>query len=449
MGDTTIPDAPLTTLLESLDETNARAATSRAARATERQPIHTVYGGAHLFRADTAQKLGATALATLREYAPDGGAMADAMGIHAAVAERIYPRVIDKLQREPVEDYRIDFEDGFGNRSDEEEDRTAKAAADELASGMAAGTLPPEVGIRIKPLSDDLKRRSLRTLDLFLTRLLDRTAGALPPRLVVALPKIVSPGHVAALASACDAFEYWRELAPGTLRIELMVETPEALVGPDGRIALPSLVEHGRGRVVAVHLGPYDFTAACGVTAADQDLAHPLCAFARQMMQVSLAGTGVHVADGPTTLLPIPPHRASPGTPCPPAEREANSRVITRAWRLHVDHVRSALHNGFYQGWDLHPAQLPARYAAVYAFFVEGLDAASERLQRFVAAAARATATGGVFDDAATGQGLLNFFLRAVNCGAIDEREAAARSGLSPAELRSRSFLHIVHERRG
>ncbi len=87
--------------------------------------------------------------------------------------------------------------------------------------------------------------------------------------------------------------------------------------------------------------------------------------------------------------------------------------------------------NGFYQGWDLHPAQLPTRYAAVYAFFLEGLDAASDRLTNFVTKAAQATLVGEVFDDAATGQGLLNYFLRAMNCGAITEREAVEQSGLT------------------
>ena len=97
-----------------------------------------------------------------------------------------------------------------------------------------------------------------------------------------------------------------------------------------------------------------------------------------------------------------------------------------RAWRLHADDVRHSLVNGFYQGWDLHPAQLPTRYAAVYAFFLEGLDAASERLRNFVDKAAQATLVGDVFDDAATGQGLLNFFLRGINCGAITRGGSAS-----------------------
>jgi hypothetical protein len=121
--------------------------------------------------------------------------------------------------------------------------------------------------------------------------------------------------------------------------------------------------------------------------------------------------------------------------------------TVHHAWRLHARHVRHSLVSGFYQGWDLHPAQLPSRYAAVYAFFMEGLQAASDRLRNFVEKAAQATLVGDVFDDAATGQGLLNYFLRATNCGAITEAEAVSLSGLTVKEIRSRSFLTILKAR--
>jgi len=115
---------------------------------------------------------------------------------------------------------------------------------------------------------------------------------------------------------------------------------------------------------------------------------------------------------------------------------------------MHADQIRHSLVNGFYQGWDLHPAQLPTRFAAVYVFFLEGLAPASDRLKNFVRKAAQATLVGEVFDDAATGQGLLNYFLRAMNCGAITEREAVEMSGLTIDELRSRSFSTIMAGRR-
>src|SRR5712691_7172552 len=193
MADTTIPDKAFAMFIDALDKANALAAERFPGELAKRQPVHTVYGGAHLFTGDAAQKLGRVALGALQEYAPDASSLADAIGIDRPLADRLYPRVVDKLTREPVEDFRIDFEDGFGNRPDEEEDRFAKAAADEVAHALAAGTLPPWIGIRIKPLNEELKRRSLRTFDLFLTTLLERTNGVVPHNFVVTLPKVTSP----------------------------------------------------------------------------------------------------------------------------------------------------------------------------------------------------------------------------------------------------------------
>ena len=118
------------------------------------------------------------------------------------------------------------------------------------------------------------------------------------------------------------------------------------------------------------------------------------------------------------------------------------------AWRLAFEDTLHSLRNGIYEGWDLHPAQLVARYAAVYSFFLAGLPAASGRLKAFVEKAALASLFGDVFDDAATGQGLLNFFLRGIACGAITEGEALA-TGLTLEEIRTRSFLKILLGRRG
>ncbi len=208
-----------------------------------------------------------------------------------------------------------------------------------------------------------------------------------------------------------------------------MIETTQSIFADDGTVALPRLVAEGRGRIVAAHFGTYDYTAACSITAAHQHMLHPACDFAKHVMQVALAGTGIHLSDGATNIMPI-----------------GSRDVVHRAWRLHAEHVRHSLVTGFYQGWDLHPAQLPTRYAAVFAFFLEGLDAASDRLKNFVQKAAQATLVGDVFDDAATGQGLLNYFLRAMNCGAITEAEAVERSGLSVEELRTKSFAKILSE---
>ena len=229
-----------------------------------------------------------------------------------------------------------------------------------------------------------------------------------------------------------------------------MVETPAVNLPPDGRVALPSLVATGGGRIVAAHFGTYDYTAAFGITAAHQHMTASGVRF-RPSGDAGVAGTdqtcGFRTA--PTNVMPVPPHKAPPGSALSDAERAANTSVVQNAWRLHASHIRHSLVNGFYQGWDLHPAQLPTRFAAVYAFFLEGLAPASARLKNFVQKAAQATLVGEVFDDAATGQGLLNYFLRAMNCGAVSEAEAVEMSGLTVSEIRSRSFAAIVEGRKG
>jgi hypothetical protein len=433
---------------ERLRDANAAFAKKYPGESGRRQPVHTVYGGAHLFRSDTARKLGAQALRALDEFAPDAAALAAAIGLDAALAEKVFPRVHEKLTREPVEDFRLDFEDGYGHRPDDEEDGHAASAAREVAAGRAQGLLPPFIGIRIKPLTEELRERSLRTLDMFLTALLEKTAGELPDNFVVTLPKVTLPEQVTALIGVLELLETSLKLAVGSLKIELMVETTQSIFNDRGEMALPKLVDAARGRCVAAHFGTYDYTAACAITAAHQRMDHPACDFARSMMQVALAGTGVWLSDGATNILPVPVHRAASGAALTLQQVEENRAAVHRAWRLHAAHIQHSLETGFYQGWDLHPAQLPTRFAAVYAFFLEGVDAASARLTNFVGKAAQATLVGEVFDDAATGQGLLNYFLRAMNCGALREDEAEKLSGLSLDELRSASFVKILKNRK-
>ena len=407
-----------------------------------RQPVHTVYGGAHLFKSDTTQKLGALALRSLDDFAPDAATLGEAIGIDAKFRDVVYARVIEKLRREPVEDFRIDFEDGYGYRADAEEDAHADAAAKEVAAGMKNGTLPPFIGIRIKQFSQELMPRSMRTLDIFISTLLD-SAGELPSNFVVTLPKIQLPEQVTALADLFDTMEPKLGLGKHTLRFEFMIETTQAILSENGVSNLPLFLDAARGRAVAAHFGTYDYTASCNITAEHQRMDHPACDFARHMMQVAYAGTGLWLSDGATNIMPIAPHRGN----LTPEQIAENRAVVHRAWRLHADHIRHSLINAYYQGWDLNPAQLPTRYAAVYSFFLEGLRAATDRLHNFIEKAGQATLVGDVFDDAATGQGLLNYFLRALNCGAITEDEAMA-TGLTLDELRSRSFVKIMKGRR-
>lgn len=415
-----------------------------------RQPVHTVYGGAQLFRSDSTVRLGQVARRALADHAPDAATLAAAVGMPGGVfAERVYERVAEKLAREPVEDFRIDFEDGYGNRPDAEEDGHAESVAREVAKGLAEGTLPPFLGIRVKTLSEELRGRSVRTLDLFLTTLAEATGGALPPNFVLTLPKVALPEQVEFFENVLEALEPRLGLPTGTLKFEIMVEVPQAIIGADGRCMLPDLVRAGDGRITAAHFGTYDYTAGVGITAAHQHMRHPACDHAKHAMQVSLAGTGVWLSDGSTTVMPVPVHRAAPGgPPLTAAQLDANRRSVHRAWKLHYDDVRHSLVGGFYQGWDLHPAQLPTRYAAVFAFFLESVESAGARLKNFVDKAAQATLVGDVFDDAATGQGLLNYFLRGINCGALTEQEALEMTGLTLDELRGRSFLKILDGRR-
>jgi hypothetical protein len=226
-----------------------------------------------------------------------------------------------------------------------------------------------------------------------------------------------------------------------------MVETTQSLVSSEGGVALPLLVQAAQGRCIGAHFGTYDYTAASEITAGYQTMSHPACDFARQMMKVALAGTGLFLSDGATNVMPVGPHKETLGRPLSSAQREENRAVVYRAWRLSYEHIRQSLRLGFYQGWDLHPAQLPVRYAAVYSFFYEGLEPAARRLRAFMEKTAQATLLGDVFDDAATGQGLLNFFLRGVSCGAITEEEAKS-TGLTLEEIGTRSFLKILQGRR-
>lgn len=439
-----------------------------------RQPVHTVYGGAQLYKAETTQRLGELALQSLRGHGPGPFSFARALGLVPAhelevlsqqearaeyahdphslrddypalwLALTVYDRMLRKIEREPVEDFRIDFEDGFGARSDEEEDATAIAAANEVARAMSLNIAPPFIGIRIKSFSEEWKVRGARTLELFLDTLLKQTEGKLPDNFVVTLPKITIAEQPGTLVRLFEILERRYGMPAGTLRMEIMIEVTQALLGPDGRSPLLSFLHACEGRCVGAHLGTYDFTASCNVTAAYQVMDHRLCDLAKGMMTLAYSGTGVFLSDGATNVMPVELYR---GEALSARELQANSAAVHSAWQLSHRHIRHSLIGGFYQGWDLHPAQLPVRFAACYAFFLEGLTQAAERLRNFVEKAAQATLVGDVFDDAATGQGLLNYFLRALNCGAID-LEDIAQTGLTKEEVELRSFAKILAARR-
>ena len=442
---------------------------------TERQPVHTVYGGADLFTHEIAGKLGEMALKSAYSYAPEFITFGRVFGLQgieqlhgyqgsneeiannfldlplaaqkkhpAWLSYQVFQKVMRKLESEAVEDFRIDFEDGFGNRSNEEEDATAVKAAKEVAKGMKLGTLPAFIGIRIKPFTEEMRERGLRTLDIFVTTLVKETGGKLPDNFVVMLPKVTIKEQVETLVDCFKALEKELGLPKRSLKMEMMVETTQAIMSLEGKNPLYKFIKASKKRCVAMHFGTYDYTASCGLTAKYQEMNHPVCDFAHHMTKVALGHTGIWLSDGATNTMPIGPHR---GEALTVEQILENQDVVHRAWKKGYDHIRHSLWNGFYQGWDLNPGQLPMRYAAVFAFFIEGYDEALDRIQQFIEKAARATLIGDVFDDAATGQGLLNYFLRALNSGAITEEEVL-RTGLTLEEIRGRSFKKILENRK-
>jgi citrate lyase beta subunit len=470
-----ISDTSRHSLLDTLGKANQEFQRIYPGDKPDRQPVHTVYGGANLFKSDTCVKMGEIALRNLQTYAPnfvtlarvlkldgyehlphteeaikdltaklDGSKETDRKKEHAWLSYSVYNKIIEKLKKEPVEDFRIDFEDGFGNRPDEEEDATAVNAANELAIGMKNRTISPFIGIRIKPFTEDLKARGVRTLDIFLTALLEKTGGKLPDNFVVMLPKVTIPEQVITMVRFFEILEKENGLKPGTLQMETMVEATQIIMDDEGRNPLMRIIRASEGRCIAAHFGTYDYTASCGITAKYQTMAHPVCDFAHHMTKVALGGTGIFLSDGATNVMPIGPHR---GDNLTFEQQQENRESVHNAWRTGFNHTMHSLINGMYQGWDLNPAQLPMRYAATYNFFLSSYDDAAFRLKTFVERAAISTLTGDIFDDAATGQGLLNFFLKAMNCGAISEEEALV-TGLTLDEIRSRSFYKILQGRR-
>ncbi|MFE0964395.1 DUF6986 family protein [Streptomyces fungicidicus] len=376
-----------------------------------RQPVHTVYVPGDDFAADTLRVWGDRALAALDEHAPDAASFAAVLGLDGALAEDVYSRVRAKLEREPVEDLRVDFEDGYGNRPDAEEDETAARAARLIAAAHAAGTAAPYMGVRVKCMEAAVRDRGIRTLDIFLTGLMD--TGGLPDGLVLTLPKVTYAEQVTAMARLLDAFEKARGLEPGRIGFEIQIETSQAVLAADGTATVARMIQAAQGRATGLHYGTFDYSACLGVSAAHQASDHPAADHAKAVMQVAAAGTGVRVSDGSTNVLPVGP-----------------TEQVHDAWRLHYGLTRRALARAYYQGWDMHPGHLPTRYAAVFAFYREGFARAADRLARYAGRAG-----GDVMDEPATAKALAGYLLRGLDCGALDIAELAGPSGLSRAVL--------------
>jgi citrate lyase beta subunit len=408
---TSLADTVRTEIGAALAATDADLARRYPGDPGTRQPVHTVYVPGDVFTAGTLRSWGDQALAALDAHAPDAAAFAAVLGIPDELAGPVHDRVRAKLVREPVEDLRIDFEDGYGHRPDAEEDEAAAHAAALVAAAGKEGTGAPYMGIRMKCMEVAVRDRGIRTLDIFLTGLM--AAGGLPDGLVLTLPKVTYAEQVTAMVRLLAEFEKAAGLASGRLGFEIQIETTQSILGADGRATVARMIEAAEGRATALHYGTFDYSASCGVSAAHQSLDHPVADHAKAVMQAAAAGTGVRLSDGSTNVLPVGP----------------TSRVHD-AWRLHHGLVRRSLARAYYQGWDMHPGHLPTRYAAVYAFYREGLEQASARLAAYVAK------TGGdVMDEPATARALSGYLLRGLDCGAVDTSEVARLTGLTRADL--------------
>ncbi len=372
------------------------------------QPVHTLYGGAHLFTRDAVAKVRRVAEKTLADYGTAGW-------LEGPWSQAATALLRARLETRAVDDQRIDFEDGYGPRSDAEEDGHAQAAAVAVVEAQREGVLPPLLGIRVKSFASSTRARAERTLGQFFGALGAASQGALPPRFVVTLPKVTSVGEVCAFVDATDAAVTAAGLPRDALRFELMVEHPAALLDEEGRVPLRRFARALGERALALHLGAYDLTAELGVSAASQRLDHPHLDVARTTMLLALSGTGIPVVDGATTRLPVVLHKM----PATEAERRENAASVASALQLHAGHVRRALDAGIHQGWDLHPAQLLARYGALYTYYLENEANMRARQVRFAESRAQATRVGALFDDAATARAIDEFFVRGAACGAF------------------------------
>ncbi|WP_113905018.1 DUF6986 family protein [Brevibacterium celere] len=394
-----------------------------------RQPVHTVYVPAHLSSPTLPREWGEQALTFVDDNGgmvqlaervivaarKESGAPANQalMSLHqvAREAELLANAVTEKLRTEPIEDLRLDFEDGFGHQGDEAEDTWAPEAGRIAVAALAEPTAPAFIGIRFKCLEADTRARGLRTLDLFLSSVIE-AHGSLPAQLVLTLPKVSTVDQVTAMVIACRALESEHGLPAGSITFEVQVETPQLILGADGTVPVASALHAGDGRITSLHYGTYDYSASLGVAAAYQAMDHPVADFAKNQMMLAVAGTGVHLSDGSTNILPL-------GEP----------EDIQRAWSLHAGLVRRHLKQGIYQGWDLHPHQLPTRFLATFRFYREGLEAAAKRLRNYVH-----KEDSSVLDEPATAKALARYLTRGLSCGAHAEDEVCERTNV-PVEV--------------
>jgi citrate lyase beta subunit len=393
---------------KSLADVDALLATRYAGDSGGRQPVHTCYIPADRYHATSEREWGDIALRTLSEHAPNPRSFAQALNIAPEIAEEFWDRLHKKLETEPIEDIRVDFEDGYGRRNDSEEDDHLESSLDALAAAATSFS-----GARIKSFEAITRDRGLRTLDLLISGLVKR--GGIPEGFVVTLPKVTFVEQVEVMAQACKTLEKAHKLKINSLRFEIQIETAQAIYGPNGKLTATSCIDAAQGRLTAFHYGTYDYSAALSISAAHQSLDHPAADLAKGLLQIAAAGTGVHLSDGSTNIIPA-----------------GDASAVHGAWRNHYRLVRRSLERGFYQGWDLHGAQLPTRFAANFAFYRENIDIAASRLRIYLE-----KVDSGIMDEPATALALAGYFLRGLDAGALTNEEVEKRTGQNSNGLRN------------
>lgn len=412
---TGLSDNDFATVDGMLNRTDALLAREYPGDDGRRQPVHTVYVPADKFVPGFIADWGMRAIDAVRDH---GGLelLCSDLGVPSDLAAGVAARVAEKLDTEPIEDLRLDFEDGYGDRGNAAEDADAVAAATAVAAAVTDGTAPPFIGIRFKCFELATRARGIRTLDLFIGGLV--ALGGLPEGLVLTLPKVSTVSQVEAMVYVCERLEAAHGLDAGRLTFEVQMETPQLILALDGTVPVAQLLHRAQGRVSALHYGTYDYSASLGISAEYQSMEHPAADYAKQVMQVAVSGTGVRLSDGSSNVIPV-------GDP----------DAVLAAWKLHARLSRRSLERGYYQGWDLHAAQLASRYIATYSFYREGYAAAALRLNNYV----KNTASG-TMDEPATARALANFISRGLSCGALTHREIASDTGLTAAELTALAY---------
>ncbi|MEL5958961.1 aldolase/citrate lyase family protein [Streptomyces sp. CLV115] len=334
-------------------------------------------------------------------------------GLDESLVDDLVPRVRRKLAQQPIEDLRVDFEDGSGVRLDAEEDRAVADVVFALEQVTASGSeRPVSFGVRFKSLEPSTRRRGVRSLVAYLTGAAER--GLLSAGSVLTLPKVTTVDQVQALSEILRVLETDLGVAAGKLTVEIQVETPQAVLGVDGTALVAKMIQASAGRCSALDYGTYDYSAALGIAAEYQSMEHPAADFAKAVMQVVAAGFGVRLSDGSTNIIP-----------------EGDTSAVHRAWELHARLVNRSLRRGYYQGWDLHPAQLPTRYLATYAFYRGGFAASAARLRAYE----ESVSESGILVEPATVRALADFLIRGLECGAVDESELHSAAGVDRLRL--------------